>query len=300
MTLLADLKQQAATARQDWLISSATLTRVLRLDPSAVTVPLEPPHLRVTLISPAACVDDLVIVGLTNRPELASQQAIVQATLLRLKQEKMRPLIPSLVLQPNATPGNTLAGGIYGSGNNALSQFAGRSDWDAQVVWQIQNLGFGNHGVVKQRKGENYQAMVELFRIQDQVAAEVVQAHAQVEAAAVRVTEAEAGLKAAIASYQGNLKGLSQTVEAGNLLQLVVRPQEAEAALSQLQQAYVNYYTTAADYNRAQFRLFRAIGYPAQDLACGQSLGPTTQVRQLPPAANGAGLRPEPCRDCPR
>ena len=70
-TLLANLEQQAASARQDWRISSATLTRVLRLDPAAVVVPLEPPHLQVTLISPKETVDALIPVGLTNRPELA-------------------------------------------------------------------------------------------------------------------------------------------------------------------------------------------------------------------------------------
>ena len=51
------------------------------------------------LISPGQEVDNLIPVGLTNRPELGASQAMVQATLVRLKQEKMRPLIPSLVLQ---------------------------------------------------------------------------------------------------------------------------------------------------------------------------------------------------------
>ena len=78
--------------------------------------------------------------------------------------------------------------------------------------------------------------------------------------------------------YEGNLKGLSQTVRAGELLQLVNRPQEVVAALQQLQQAYITYYTSANDYSRAQFRLFRALGYPAQGLACGSSLGAPVSV----------------------
>jgi outer membrane protein TolC len=104
LTLLADLEQQAASFRQDWLTSSATLTQVLRLAPAAIVVPLEPPHLQVTLVSPKESVDALIPVGLTNRPELATQQAVVQATLVRLRQERMRPLLPSLVLQSSATP----------------------------------------------------------------------------------------------------------------------------------------------------------------------------------------------------
>src|SRR5205823_1618200 len=143
---LADLEQQAASFRQDWLTSSATLTRVLRLDPAAVAVPLEPPHLQVTLIPPKEAVDSLVPVGLTNRPELATQQAVVQATLVRLRQERMRPLIPSLVLQSNATPTGLLGGGVFGTGSQGLNFWSGRSDWDAEVVWQFRNLGFGNRG----------------------------------------------------------------------------------------------------------------------------------------------------------
>ena len=275
---LEDLEQQAASARQDWLVSSANLTRVLRLDPGAVVVPLEPPQLQVTLISPQETVDSLIPLGLTNRPELESQQALVQAALVRLRQERMRPLIPSLVLQSNATPTGFLGAGAYGTGINSLNSWNGRSDWDAEVVWQFKNLGLGNRGLVTQRRGEQRQALVELFRIQDMVAAEVAQAHAQTKAAAVRVAKAEAGLKAALLSYEGNLKGLSQTVRAGELLQLVNRPQEVVAALQQLQQAYITYYTSANDYSRAQFRLFRALGYPAQGLACGGSLGAPVPV----------------------
>jgi hypothetical protein len=299
-TALADLEQQAASFRQDWRFSSATLTRVLRLEPAAVVIPLEPPHLQVTLISPKETVDALIPVSLTNRPELASQQAVVQATLTRLRQERMRPLIPSLVLQSNATPDERLAAGVYGSGSSSLNHWSGRSDWDAQVVWQFKNLGFGNRGLVTQRRGEQRQALVELFRIQDLVASEVTQAHAQVEAAAVRVGKAEAGLKAAVASYEGNLKGLSETVRAGELLQLVNRPQEVVAALQQLQQAYINYYTSSNDYTRALFRLFRALGYVAQSLACSDSLGPAMPVDSSRPPQMAPVHAPEPCHDCPR
>jgi hypothetical protein len=115
----------------------------------------------------------------------------------------------------------------------------------------------------------------------------------------VRVRRAEAGLKAAVASYEGNLKGLSETVRAGDLLVLVNRPQEVVAALQQLQQAYINYYTSANDYNRARFQLFRAMGYPAQTLACGDSFGPVMPVDASRPPQMAPVHAPEPCRDCP-
>jgi outer membrane protein TolC len=172
----------------------------------------------------------------------------------------MRPLIPSVVLTSLSSPSQLLGGGVYGTGTNGLDHWAGRSDWDAELVWQFKNLGFGNRGLITQRRGEQRQALVELFRIQDLVAAEVAQAHARVKTAAVRVRRAEAEVKAALASYQGNLRGLGETLRAGNLLVLVNRPQEVVAALQQLQQAYLDYYTSANDYNRAQFQLYRAMG----------------------------------------
>lgn len=263
----ADLEQQTATARQDWRISSSNLTRVLRLNPAAVIVPLEPPHLKVTVVAPDEAVDELITEGLTNRPELASQQAIVQATIARLKQEKMRPWIPSLVLEGGSTPGQTLGAGIYGAGLTGQDPtWAGRSDWDFQVLWQLQNLGAGNVGLVNQRHGEQREAAVELFRTQDNVAAEVVQARARVLAAATRIGEAESGLIAAKASFDGNLRGLGETIRSGNQLQLAIRPQEVTAALRQLLQSYLNYYASVNDYNKAQFRLYHALGYPAQNV----------------------------------
>ena len=162
--------------------------------------------------------------------------------------------------------------------------WTGRSDWDFQVVWQLQNLGAGNHGLVHERQGENRQAMIELFRIQDQVAAEVAQGWAQVVAAATRMKEAEYGLSTAQLSFDGNLKGLSETIRVGDQLQLLIRPQEVTAALLQLRQAYSNYYTSINDYNRAEFRLYHALGYPAQQLTRNPAWGDQQPLDWPPPA----------------
>jgi len=284
-TTLAELEQQATTAREDWRVNSANLTRVLRLNPAAVVVPLEAPHLQVTVVPPEETVDQLIPEGLLGRPELASQQSVVKATIDRLKQERMRPLIPSLVVQGSANPSDTLGAGFYEAnltGHDPVS--TGRSDWDFQVIWQLQNLGAGNAGLVHERQGEQRQAMVELFRLQDQVAAEIAQAQAQVVAAATRIKQAEYGLAAAEVSFEGNLKGLSETIQVGNQLQLVIRPQEVTAALLQLRQAYSDYYSSVNDYNRAEFRLYHALGYPAQQVTCNPAWGDVQPIDgQRPP-----------------
>ena len=295
-TLLAEIDQSVAMAQQDWRVASANLTRLLRLDPRAVIVPLEPDHLQVVLISPQQPIDDLIPVGLTNRPELASQQALVQATIARLRQEKMRLLVPSILLTGNGTPGFLFNGGIYGTGPNSnLNQWAGRSDASLQVVWQYENLGLGNRARIREREGQRQQALIELFNAQDHVAADVAQAHARLISAATRITQAEVGLREAVISYEGNVRGLHQTLRFADILQLVNRPQEVVNALMQLQQAYTLYFSTAADYNRSQFQLYHAMGFPSQVLVCQRPIGEAIPVDTSRPIPLPPVCAPEPC-----
>ena len=158
--LLAFLEEQAVSARENWRVASADLTQVLRLDPRAVVEPLEHDHLQITLIDPSRSLDDLIPIGLTNRPELAAQQALIQAALVRIRQEKMRPFLPSIMITGFQTPGGmTTEAGIFGTGNGGkLNLWSFRDDISAQLVWQLQNMGFGNLALIKKRRGEQSRA----------------------------------------------------------------------------------------------------------------------------------------------
>jgi outer membrane protein TolC len=263
-TELARRKQAVAAARERWQTASADLAQLLRLDAAALVNPLEPPHLKVTLVPLEQSMDELIAIGLTQRPELASQQALVRATLERLRTEKWRPLIPSVLVRGTSTnPAGTLGAGYFGGGrNDRVADFSGRFDYDVQILWELQNLGFGNRALVKGRQAENQLAMIELLRVQDRIAAEVVKAHAQVKSAAERLTDAEAGVKDALDSAKKHLDGMAQTQPIGKSLVLVIRPQEVQAAIQALAQAYADYYAALADYDRGQFRLWRALGNP--------------------------------------
>jgi outer membrane protein TolC len=271
-TELARWQEAELLARERWKVASAELLRILRLDPATQVEPTEPPQLRVDLIDLDRPLDELIPIGLTYRPELASQQATVQATLTLLKQERLRPLIPSLLLRGFSTPvTGTLAAGVFGGGSNSSIGSGGlRSDVDVQLLWQLDNLGFGNVAKVQQRDAENRLAVIDLFRIQDRVAKEVAEAHAQAQLGARRVAFAEKGIRAAVESADKNLLVLRQTKAIGDKgalqVTLVVRPQEAVASVQALSQAYVDYFAAVADANRAQFRLYRALGQPAQCL----------------------------------
>jgi outer membrane protein TolC len=292
-------RQVVEAARERWHIASAELVRVLRLDASALVEPLEPPHLQVTLVALDHPVDELIPVALTNRPELAAQQALVQATLQRLRQERLRPLVPSVLLRTASTnPTGTLSAGVFGGGrNDFMGHFGARSDFDFELLWEIQNLGFGNRARVNERRAENQLSVLELFRIQDQVAAQVAQAYAQAQSAAARVRDAENELKDAVDSTDNNFLGLSHPKLVGNVFTLVIRPQEAVAAVQALSQAYTDYFGAVSDYDRAQFRLYRALGYPAQSLAgapCPESRAGVTPPSPVPPEVQGGAPDPAP------
>ena len=119
---------------------------------------------------------------------------------------------------------------------------------------------------MREREADGRRALLELLRTQGVVTAEVIQAHAQVVRAGRRVAAAEEGVANAVATAEKNLQGLGQTKRVGEQLILVVRPQEAVAAVSALDQAYRDYYQAVGDHNRAQFRLYRALGHPPQTL----------------------------------
>jgi outer membrane protein TolC len=260
--LLADLNQQAVSARTNWNIYSARLVRALRLCPGSVIVPLEPPHMQVTLISSQCSVDDLIPCGLMNRPELASQKAVVQATLELLRQERLRPFVPSVVLAGRG-PDNTITGGTYGGGTGgSLDTFGGRAEFDLGLIWTLRNLGMGNRALVSGRAADREKACIELADVQDRIAEEVAQAFAQSEGTKAKIPQAAVGLNAANATFIGTLKNLSQIRGIGAQPQLVSRPQEAVAAIQQLARAYDQYFDAVNAYNRSQFQLYHALGYP--------------------------------------
>ena len=163
----------------------------------AVVVPIEPPHLQVALFSPGVRVADLVPIGLTNRPELASQRALVQAGVERVRQERFRPFIPNVLVE-GAGPGGALNGTVFGGGPDGTRQVYGsRFDMDLGVVWTLNNLGAGNRSLVHERVAQQQRASIEFANLQDQVAQDVVQARAELEATTIQVENAMTAVKEA-------------------------------------------------------------------------------------------------------
>jgi len=62
-------------ARERWRTAGAELARLLRLDPTTLVQPVEPPHLRVTLVPAGRSVDELIPVALRARPDISIIEA---------------------------------------------------------------------------------------------------------------------------------------------------------------------------------------------------------------------------------
>jgi outer membrane protein TolC len=263
---LESLRQTQQVAIRDWQVTSARLAEVLLLEPDTLLEPVEPPFLQVTLVSCDQSAKDLVPVAINNRPEIASRRELVAAADALLRREQKRPFLPNLVVTSATTTTGLLAAGNLSAGaNGSLNSNGSALGIDVAAVWQLQNGGLGNIGRIREQRAERDLASIEFTRTVYRVKADVTQAVARLQTARARVVATAEGVRQAIESADKNFIGLRETARpAGELLRLIVRPQEVVAAIIALETAYEQYAPAVNDYNTAQFDLYRALGQPAQ------------------------------------
>jgi outer membrane protein TolC len=241
---------QDATGRLK--VASANLVRVLVLNPRAVVAPAEPAEAVVRLVPDEIPLDDLIVCGLRCRPELAQAQEQVQATLVRLKQARMRPFIPSVSV--------SYAGGGFGGGSNAFfGNFGARGDAAASLFWELQNLGFTDRAIAHRRSAERHIADIDFQKVQVRVASEVVASYESRAAASRQMTEAREAVVEALESLQLNFTN----IRGGARLPGATRPIEVLQPIQALAQVRADYLGAVLAYNRSQFRLYRALGNAA-------------------------------------
>jgi outer membrane protein TolC len=141
-------------------------------------------------------------------------------------------------------------GGGFGS---HIDNDRGRFDFDATLYWELRNFGLGERAKRNETGSQYDQARALQISMLDRVAREVVEAHTQVQARRGQIEVAESGIKWATDSYERNLARIRE----GQGL-----PIEVLQSLQALDEARREYLRTLADYNEAQFRLQRALGWP--------------------------------------
>ena len=247
-TELVFRRNDVSRSEEAGAVASARLAEQLSLDGTIRILPLENAIVPIDLVTPDLPLSDLVASGLSGRPELAEAQHLVCEAVQRYQRERYAPLVPSVLLGLSQS-------GFGGGLGSDLDRFSGRFDFDAAVYWELRNFGFGERAKRDEMQARHDQAQALQVRLMDRVAREVVEAGTQVRMRKSQIALAETGIQAATESYKRNVTRIRE----GHGL-----PIEVLQSLHALDDARREYLRTVVDYNEAQFRLQRALGWPIQ------------------------------------
>jgi len=245
-------RQERIEIRGQAAVVSARLARLLLLEPTVDLRPADPKIVPVALLPDDSLIEELVATGLLNRPELAESRALVEAAVARWRQARVTPFVPRIEV--------TYSGGLFGGGvNEVLSNFSGRSDGLAQAVWELHNLGAGDITRARQRRTQLTEASLHVREVEAQVAEEVTAAAKLVETRREALDSSQKSVTEALETWR-RLKEASFGFGVGGKYD-PLEPLLAEQALDQARNRYL---TQVIEYNRAQFRLYWAMGQPPE------------------------------------
>lgn len=247
--LLLRLEEQQA--QEEAAIASAELSRLLHLDPSVRLVTPNGPIELLELINESIDTESLVAQALHQRPEVTSRNFDIGAAEYRYRNERVRPWLPLVSVG--------FSGGAFGGGSNRddlgvqsmYTTTAGRTDFDLWAIWTVQNLGVGNHAWQGMRQAEREQAIYQRAMALAQIRREVAEYQGQVRAKRRAVGVSWKQLSAA---EQGAREELLRT-RSGEAM-----PLESLNSVTRLAKARQQLLVSVIDFNRAQLRLFVALG----------------------------------------
>lgn len=237
---------EVSRTKQAYDIARARLAEVLRLDPMLKLTPVEESVAVLSLIDEGVPVAEHVARGLSSRPELAEHRHLVCAAVERLRRERYAPLVPSVLV------GASFGG--FGAGlGGQIGGYSDRFDFDAVAYWELRNLGVGDQAARAAAQSQVNQARIRQLAVMDQIAREVVEAHAAVLSQREQVKSAQDALAASQDSYRRNV----ERIHGGEGL-----PIETLQAIQAWATAEREYTRAITDLNAAQLRLQRATGWP--------------------------------------
>jgi outer membrane protein TolC len=266
-----DLEAQAGVA-------SARLAQLLLLDPTADLRPSDAAVLPIALMPTDAPLDELVATGLMARPELAESRALVAAALARWRRARVGPLLPRLEV-------SYFAGEFGGGMQDSTQRFGGRGDGAAEAIWTLHSFGVGDLARSQVGRAQYNQATAHVVEVQAQVAAEVTAWTKVVRNRQRTLAEAERGVAEAERMWRRLLR---MTLGVG-LPAAKYEAVELLTAEQQLNQARLQYLDEVIEYDKAQFRLYTALGQPALEAlpkACALPVSaPPAPVTPVPRSA---------------
>ena len=230
-------------------VASAELSQNLSLDNIELLVPTENGIVPISLIPEDEDLAELIHVGLHFRDELESSQDLVNAALKQLQRENVANFLPSVGIVGSA--------GGFGGGLEFTDDFGGRTDIDAMAYWSLRNMGRGDKVARDLARAKVQQAQAEKLQLMDSITREIKSSASKVEMRSRRMKIAEKGIQSASDAYRRDLQRIRNNEGL---------PIEAQNSLRALYSARRNYVDAIVEYNTAQFELYRAIGWPEQDI----------------------------------
>jgi outer membrane protein TolC len=243
---LAMRKNELQRADEAVRVASARLAQQIRWEYAKELHPVEDTLYPISLVDLSTPAQSLVAVGLSNRPEASESRHLIREAVERLHREQYAPLIPSVLLGVSY---GGLAGGLGGN----LTHGGDRLDADAMAYWELRQLGFGEKAARREASSRVTQTRLKQVALMDQVAREIVEAHAQAQSRAQQIETSKEAVSAAQDSFRRNW----ERIENGQGL-----PIEVLQSLGALTSAQKEYVRSVADFNVAQFTLHRSLGWP--------------------------------------
>jgi outer membrane protein TolC len=214
------------------------------VDPFVPLVTLESAVAPIYLV-PLSSIEEMISLGLANRPEVAAGRELVAEASRRRQRELRAPWLPNVVVGMDY---GAMGGGL----GDEIANSGDRFDFDAAAVWEVRNAGFGEQAARRQALAGVEQAQSRYVQTTDAVAREVVEAYAVASAGEAQIEVAQSAVVSAVPAYRRT----QVRIRAGQGL-----PIEAVQSLLALDEARREYLRAVADFNEGQFRLYRALGW---------------------------------------
>ena len=227
--------------------ASVRLAELLSLDPAVRLRTAGGPIAGIDIVDTTVGIEALLRRAERRRPELRAGSATIQHNATRVRQERLRPLFPLVMLGYSS--------GSYGGGGVAfpplMGTFRGREDFDVMAVWSLYNMGVGNVATVAQRRAMLNQSIADRVRTLNDVRQQVIAGYALVKGEEVQIQVAQRQLTD---SEQGFREEFVRLLNADTL------PIEVLNSVNLLGTARQALVEAVVGYNIAQFRLFVATG----------------------------------------
>jgi outer membrane protein TolC len=246
------LEALAAEAR-----ASHALVALLNLEPTVRLVPVQSQVVPQPTVPTRMPLGELLAVAALNRPELQARRAAIRAAMLELDGARVLPFSPTVLMG--------FSGGAFGGGSDIAASegqprfgdVKGRTDFDVALYWTLRNLGVGNKALIDAARARLKVSQLQELAVLDSVRKDVVDAYVE---AVSWIEQVSWHVRAVRSGERASKEDLLRVRGRQGL------PIELLDSLRQVIEARRDYLNAISGYNRAEIRLYVALGNPPVDM----------------------------------